>query len=209
MDVESPVMTTDTTELMSDSRKQEPTKASREKKKKSSAWCWCCSLAFVAQYFDVDTSDVKNRIQNVIMPCPSKKFLNLTHGNPDFYGPFWIATTLIFVIGVTANINEYSSSDDKQWYVFLCVCFRCCHFNIFLFAFRHYDISKPSLAFSVVYAYVPLLGLCLWFTLKYLGTFFFLFVCSLYFSDSRMNFIKAFKSSLLKVVSCKIRLFHR
>ena len=31
----------------------------------------------------------------------------------------------------TANINEYSSSADKQWYVFLCVCFRCCHFNIF------------------------------------------------------------------------------
>ena len=124
VDVESPVMTTDTTELMSDSRKQEPTKASREtkKKKKSSTWCWCCSLAFVAQYFDVNTSDVKNRIQNVIMPCPSKKFLNLTHGNPDFYGPFWIATTLIFVIGVTANINEYSSSEDKQWYVFsLCV----------------------------------------------------------------------------------------
>ena len=141
MDVESPVMTTDTTELMSDSRKQEPTKASREKKKKSSAWCWCCSLAFVAQYFDVDTSDVKNRIQNVIMPCPSKKFLNLTHGNPDFYGPFWIATTLIFVIGVTANINEYSSSDDKQWYVFLCVCFRCCHFNIFFRfqALRHFQ----------------------------------------------------------------------
>ena len=115
VDVESPV-TSDTTGLISGSRKQ--TKASSEKKKeKKSSTCWCCSLDFAAQYFDVDTSDVKNRIQNVIMPCPSNKFLTITHGNPDFYGPFWIATTLIFVIGVTANINEYSSSEDKTWYV--------------------------------------------------------------------------------------------
>jgi len=150
--VDSP-STSDTTELISGSRRKSSTKAKSgkkqsDKKQSKGGWCSCFSLACIAQYFDVNTSDVRGRILNVLSPCPRDKFLSVTQANPDFYGPFWIATTLIFVIGVTANINEYASSEDKTW---------------------HYDISKPSLAFSIVYAYVPLFGLCLWFVLKYLG----------------------------------------
>ena len=31
-------------------------------------------------------------------------FLNLVGDAPDLYGPFWVATTLIFVISVTSNL---------------------------------------------------------------------------------------------------------
>mmetsp|Transcript_28694 Transcript_28694/g.33884 ORF Transcript_28694/g.33884 Transcript_28694/m.33884 type:complete len:175 (+) Transcript_28694:183-707(+) len=41
-------------------------------------------------------------------------FLNLIGDTPDLYGPFWIATTLIFVIAVTSNLSR-SISDGYDY----------------------------------------------------------------------------------------------
>jgi len=111
--------------------------------------CSCFSLGFLSRYFDVRTVDVKDRIVNVLVPCPQQKFLSVTHENPDMYVPFWTSTTLIFAIGVSSNINEYltSSSDDEY----------------------HYDLAKPSLAVSIVYAYLFIFGAALWLLLQYAG----------------------------------------
>jgi hypothetical protein len=35
----------------------------------------------------------------------STDFLAL--GSPDFYGPFWITTTLIFVVAFSSNMHNY------------------------------------------------------------------------------------------------------
>lgn len=69
---------------------------------------FCCSLDIFRQFFDVDTIDVKNRLLVVVNPCSSKSFLEITRDSPDLYGPFWIATTLIFSIGISSSIEKAS-----------------------------------------------------------------------------------------------------
>lgn len=38
---------------------------------------------------------------------PRSPFLDILDGNPDLYGPFWIATTLVFILFLTATISQY------------------------------------------------------------------------------------------------------
>lgn len=45
-------------------------------------------------------------------------FLNKIKPNPDFYGPFWIVTTIIFLLGSIGNISTYILSkfmDGPAW----------------------------------------------------------------------------------------------
>ncbi|KFY63348.1 hypothetical protein V496_04016 [Pseudogymnoascus sp. VKM F-4515 (FW-2607)] len=50
------------------------------------------SLGFYSQFFDVDTSSVLSRSGAALYPRAN--FLDVLDGNPDLYGPFWIATTV-------------------------------------------------------------------------------------------------------------------
>jgi len=34
-------------------------------------------------------------------------FFEINAGKPDLYGPFWIITTLIFMMAVSTNISAY------------------------------------------------------------------------------------------------------
>ena len=38
--------------------------------------------------------------------------------NPDFYGPFWLMTTIIFLLSSTGNLSRYFSRDDKSDFLF-------------------------------------------------------------------------------------------
>ena len=38
--------------------------------------------------------------------------------NPDFYGPFWILTTIIFLLGSTSNLSRYFANWEKSEYIF-------------------------------------------------------------------------------------------
>lgn len=69
---------------------------------------------FPAQYFDVDTVDIVNRIQSAGWPFGAKPFLDVAAGNPDLYGPFWLCTTLVFIIGVTSNILSWLNITDDR-----------------------------------------------------------------------------------------------
>ena len=74
---------------------------------------------------------------------PRANFLDVLEGNPDLYGPFWIATTVVFFLFLGGTINEYAASKGESvvydfkilsgafsfsFFVCVCVCvlFSCC-----------------------------------------------------------------------------------
>ena len=80
--------------------------------------CGCLSVRFYQPYFDIDTAEVISRISNATFFCKREdNFLSRVKDKPDAYGPFWIATTLIFTLAVTSHINSWLSSwmQGKNW----------------------------------------------------------------------------------------------
>jgi hypothetical protein len=48
----------------------------------------------------------------------SDSFITETQNNPDFYGPFWILTTLIMLLGFVGNLSNYllsKFSSGEMW----------------------------------------------------------------------------------------------
>jgi len=110
-DLEGGMHSEDTDRLMSD--EDEPAKVPL-------SFFNCFSLAMYKPYFDVDTITVKERLKAFFMsPLQERStFLdNYVHKKPDAYGPFWIATTLIFLIGVVSNFRTFQFHNDteKAW----------------------------------------------------------------------------------------------
>ena len=62
-------------------------------------------MAFYAQFFDVDTSSVLSRCWAALWPRAN--FLDVLEGNPDLYGPFWIATTVVLILFLGGTISQY------------------------------------------------------------------------------------------------------
>jgi hypothetical protein len=60
-----------------------------------------------AQYFNVSTFDVLNRLRKSIWPFCSKSMLFDDDDNVDLYGPIWIMLTLIVEIAVVGFINYH------------------------------------------------------------------------------------------------------
>lgn len=111
------------------------------------------SIGFYRPYFDVDTVDVLERIQESLMPYPRSAFLEKTSLNPDMYGPFWICTTLVFLTAALGNLSAYLShrasiSGRSAW---------------------HYDINLVSWATGIVYGYTLAVPLVLYFALRYIN----------------------------------------
>ncbi|KAI9145314.1 hypothetical protein BKA69DRAFT_1050610 [Paraphysoderma sedebokerense] len=104
------------------------------------------TIEHYAQYFDVDTDQVLKRMMFSFIP--NDAFLNTISGNPDLYGPFWISTTIVFLLFVTSSlalsISAYLSSKDYS-----------------------YDFTVLPLAASSVYSYTFGLPLILWGICKY------------------------------------------
>lgn len=38
---------------------------------------------------------------------PRANFLDVLEGNPDLYGPFWIATTVVFILFLGGTISKH------------------------------------------------------------------------------------------------------
>jgi hypothetical protein len=104
-----------------------------EKEQASPARCW--SLAFYRPYFQVDSQTVLRRLQKALLLSRGYLFEG---SQPDLYGPFWVITTLIFVLAFTGNAGSYLESPD-EWAA---------------------DINKVVTAYTLLYstaAAVPLL----------------------------------------------------
>ena len=76
-------------------------------------FCGCLTVRYYQPYFDVDTKDVTTRMLGALFYCraaPEENFLAQTAEKPDAYGPFWIATSLVFTVAVSSHISQWLSS---------------------------------------------------------------------------------------------------
>lgn len=69
------------------------------------------SFNFLRDAFNVDYENVKDRLKFALNPM-NGRFLSLIEYHPDLYGPFWIATTLIFVVAAAGNFSLAMSSTE-------------------------------------------------------------------------------------------------
>ncbi|KAJ1993408.1 hypothetical protein H4R33_000663 [Dimargaris cristalligena] len=105
-------------------------------------------VEYYAQYFNVDSTNVLERMWQSVVP--TRNFLDIIGPNPDLYGPFWIATTVIFAMFVTSSLSQS------------------------IVAYLHggnrvYDFTTLSFAVFTVYPYLLLTSLGVWATTKYFG----------------------------------------
>ncbi|OAY44087.1 protein YIPF1 homolog isoform X2 [Manihot esculenta] len=110
-------------------------------------WLRMFTVAAYKPYFDVDTTDVLERIRDSLFPFRGT-FSEKTAENPDLYGPFWICTTLIFVAASIGTFVTYISHklQNKEW---------------------DYDINLVTWSAGVFYGYVTIVPLGLYVILKY------------------------------------------
>ena len=72
------------------------------------------TITYYQPLFDVDTVQVLNRVKGSLLPRPRGAFFELIAANPDLYGPFWVATTLIFAMAITGNLASYLAFVPKM-----------------------------------------------------------------------------------------------
>lgn len=104
------------------------------------------NIAYYRGYFNVDTKEVGNRILRSFTPY-SMAFFEKIKENPDLYGPFWIATTLIFVMAASANFASYIDNPDDF----------------------HYDFRTVTFGSATVYGYITIIPLVLWLVFRWLA----------------------------------------
>ncbi|XP_036315321.1 protein YIPF2 isoform X2 [Pipistrellus kuhlii] len=64
------------------------------------------TFSYYQSFFDVDTSQVLDRIKGSLLPRPGHSFVrHHLRNRPDLYGPFWICATLAFVLAITGNLT--------------------------------------------------------------------------------------------------------
>ena len=73
-------------------------------------------LSFYAQFFDVDTSSVLHRCGAALWPRAN--FLDVLEGNPDLYGPFWIATTVVLILFLGGTISDYLAREGRAAFAY-------------------------------------------------------------------------------------------
>ncbi|EPZ35209.1 Yip1-domain-containing protein [Rozella allomycis CSF55] len=126
-----------------------PAPATQNTNNASSIW----KLEYYQKYFNVDTADVRlkiefnkvsRRIILSIVPYKSS-FFDEIRNSPDLYGPFWVATTVTFLLFTTGSIAEsikHLINGGKEPY--------------------SYDFTKMSVSATTVYVYTFLIPLFWW-----------------------------------------------
>ena len=74
-----------------------------------------CNITFLQIYFDFETDDIIQRLIASLIPF-NKNFINLVEKKPDLYGPFWIYTTLIFIIASAGSLTKYIQGATQEDY---------------------------------------------------------------------------------------------
>lgn len=73
---------------------------------KANRCCNCLHVDYYQQYFDVTTHDVLQRLLFSLIPF-NDKLVQVIGESPDMYGPFWLYTTLIFLLAFSENLHNY------------------------------------------------------------------------------------------------------
>jgi len=103
------------------------------------------NVQYYSFLFNVDTKQVGHRVIRALSPFPPT-FFDVIAANPDMYGPFWIATTMVFLLAATGNVASYfmhlrNSGSSTSW---------------------KFDIDKLSEAVGVIYGFITVIPLLLW-----------------------------------------------
>ncbi|KAK5653855.1 hypothetical protein OQA88_7779 [Cercophora sp. LCS_1] len=106
------------------------------------------TISFYAQFFDVDTSAVLTRCWAALFPRAN--FLDVLEGNPDLYGPFWIATTVVLILFLGGTISDYRASQGAGQFA--------------------YDFRLLSGAAGLIYGYTFVIPVVLYLALRYFGS---------------------------------------
>ncbi|KAJ2757629.1 hypothetical protein IWQ57_007042, partial [Coemansia nantahalensis] len=110
-----------------------------------SAW----HIEYWAQYFNVDSRDVVQRTYLAVVPKDS--FLDVYNANPDLWGTFWVPTSVIFAMFVTASLSQgiaEALAGTK----------------------RQYDFTMLTFAVATIYTYVFAVGGFVYGATKYFGS---------------------------------------
>ncbi|KAJ9055979.1 hypothetical protein DSO57_1037799 [Entomophthora muscae] len=106
------------------------------------------SVAYYAQYFDVDTTEVTNRLQKALMHFQGgERFVDFVSDKPDMYVPFWGSLTVACSIILSSSLPWAISSQE----------------------IHDYDFSQIWTSMTVIYFYIFLTPLLLFFASRYLG----------------------------------------
>ncbi|KAL1835908.1 hypothetical protein VTJ49DRAFT_5899 [Mycothermus thermophilus] len=106
------------------------------------------TLSFYAQFFDVDTTSVLQRCWAALYPRAN--FLDVLEGNPDLYGPFWIATTVVLILFLGGTISDYMARAGRGEFA--------------------YDFRLLSGAAGLIYGYTFVIPVALYLALRYFGS---------------------------------------
>eukprot|EP00923_Selenidium_pygospionis_P047692 GHVN01082308.1.p1 GENE.GHVN01082308.1~~GHVN01082308.1.p1 ORF type:complete len:277 (+),score=40.39 GHVN01082308.1:77-907(+) len=89
--------------------------------------CACCDPSIAKSYFKITTQDVTKRLKSSLLPHKGV----MTDGendfriNPDMYGPFWVSTTLAFVIFACGNAHllaQGTTEGARYSYLYIAAC---------------------------------------------------------------------------------------
>jgi len=134
--------------------------------------CGILSVKFYKPYFDVDTKDITNRLYHALVSFKDASFMGMISEKPDAYGPFWIATSLIFVVAVSSHISSFLTAWmlGKGW---------------------AYDFQSFLTLASMVYSFLAGVPLAMWFGIRQFNSKFKLITALCLYGYSFMPFIPA------------------
>lgn len=81
---------------------------------KKSQTSFFLSLNYWQKYFDINEIDMKQRLISMKNPN-SIELSNIISEKMDLYGPFWISTTIIFLVFAFGNLSRYFSNLDYKY----------------------------------------------------------------------------------------------
>lgn len=105
-----------------------------------------CDIRYWQQYFNISIQDLKLRLKSSLIPKSTGEFCKQVKEHPDLYGPFWIASFLVFmtVIGSSFwNIMARILVDNEK------------------IAAHNYDFEKVGYTFILVYGFLAIFPTCL------------------------------------------------
>lgn len=68
-------------------------------------------------YFNVELNDIQLKLKGSLIPL-NKSFYQSIEIKADLYGPFWIFTTIIFLISLIGNFSSYIHAEDKEKFIY-------------------------------------------------------------------------------------------
>lgn len=110
------------------------------------------NIKYYRDYFNVDTQDVGMRMLDSMLCIVRPNFLEKHGQNPDLYGPFWISTTIVFLIAVVSNYIGWQNHGG--------------HGEAATAAWK-YDVDKVSISAALFYGYVGAVGFVIWAVLRW------------------------------------------